>query len=98
MCVCVSPDFPIVLFYSGLMFDFLFVFQREREGVEPDVWGGGEDLGGDKGGEMDQNYCMRKTISNFKKMKNIFITLRSRCTNELDTKYEKLNHSAIAIK
>lgn len=35
-------------------------------------------------------YCMRKTIFNLKKMKNIFPTLRSRCTDELDTKYEEL--------
>lgn len=34
---------------------------------------------------------MRKTIFNFKKMKNIFLTLRSRCTDELDTKYEALS-------
>lgn len=31
-------------------------------------------------------------------MKNIFLTLRSRCTNELDTKYEELHCSAIKIK
>lgn len=31
-------------------------------------------------------------------MKNIFLTLRSRCTNELDTKYEKLHRSAVKIK
>lgn len=89
VCVCVSPDFPIVLFYSGLVFDFLFVFQIESEGVEPDVWGGGEEM---REGKWIRMYCMRKTIFNCEKMKNIFLTLRSRCTDELDTKYEELGH------
>lgn len=67
VCVCASPDSPIVLFYSGLVFDFLFVFQIESEGVEPDVWGGGEDLRGDEGGEMDQNVLYEKNYFQFKK-------------------------------
>lgn len=70
VCVClfVSVFLRILLLFGFILvwlFDFLFAFQREREGAEPDVWEGGEDLRGDEEGEMDQNVLYEKNYFQF---------------------------------
>lgn len=58
--VCVSHAFP---FFSPFVCLPGYFVKKEKEGVELNGWGGGEDLGRNEGGEtMIRIYCMKKSI------------------------------------
>lgn len=66
MCVCF---FYFIFFFLNPGFKKLYLFSREREGVELVGWGAGEHLRGDGEGEtVVRIYCM-KIIFNSKKEK-----------------------------
>lgn len=57
MCVCMCLHCACFLsfFYSGLFVFILYLFSNatERRNMELSIWGGGEDVGGDGGGEAN---------------------------------------------
>ena len=53
-CYCFSSVYLFTLCYSGFyvfLLACLFSKDREKEGKKLDIWGGGEYLGGNEGGE-----------------------------------------------